>query len=122
MKGQVAKVVQDSKPRILGEGEHLIESTDFEFKGFEDVVTTPFIVHGTITILRVVRGKVALAWQNNEPMFISEPGLYEFDSPDFSFDSFRLVPHTHTSIFLYVSQLAIPILFTLCMKGMLKNS
>ena len=56
---------------------------------FEDVTKLHFIVHGTITILRVTRGKIALAWLNNEPMFISEPGLYEFDSPDFSFDSFR---------------------------------
>ena len=88
-KGHLGKCIQDNKPRILGEGDHLIESTDFKWCGFEDVTKLHFIVHGTITILRVTRGKIALAWLNNEPMFISEPGLYEFDSPDFSFDSFR---------------------------------
>jgi regulator of protease activity HflC (stomatin/prohibitin superfamily) len=87
--GHVAKIVQDSKNRILGEGDHLIESTDFEFVGFEDVTKTHVIVHGTITILRVVKGQVALAWKDNDPIFISEPGMYEFDSPDFQFDSFR---------------------------------
>ena len=53
--GHVAKIVQDSKNRILGEGDHLIESTDFEFVGFEDVTKTHVIVHGTITILRLVQ-------------------------------------------------------------------
>ena len=91
VKGFLAKVIQDSKNRILGEGDHLIESTDFEFVGFEDVTKTNCIQHGTITILRVTKGKIALAWKDNDPIFISEPGMYEFDSPDFAFDSFRLV-------------------------------
>ena len=87
----LAKCVQDSKSRILGEGVHMIESDDFNFLGFEDVMKNHCIQHGTITILRVTRGKIALAWKDNDPLFISEPGLYEFDSPDFSFDSFRSV-------------------------------
>ena len=48
-----------------------------------------YLLAGTITILRVTKGKVALAWKDNDPIFITEPGLYEFDSADFSFDSFR---------------------------------
>ena len=48
-----------------------------------------FVAAGTVTILRVTKGKVALAWKDNDPIFITEPGLYEFDSADFSFDSFR---------------------------------
>lgn len=91
MKGMLAKCVQDSKNRILSEGEHMIESTEFQFVGFEDVTKNHCIQHGTITILRVTKGKIALAWKDNDPLFISEPGLYEFDSPDFSFDSFRFV-------------------------------
>jgi len=89
VKGLLAKCVQDSKSRILGEGDHMIESTDFEFLGFEDVMKTHCIQHGTITILRVTKGKIALAWSDSDPLFISEPGMYEFDSPDFAFDSFR---------------------------------
>ncbi|KAL9178996.1 hypothetical protein ACHAXT_011969 [Thalassiosira profunda] len=89
VKGQLAKCVQDSKNRLLGEGEHTIESTDFEFHGFEDITKAHCIQHGTITVLRVTKGKIALAWKDNDPLFISEPGLYEFDSPDFVFDSFR---------------------------------
>lgn len=89
VKGLLAKCIQDSKNRILGEGDHMIESTDFEFVGFEDITKTSCIQHGTITILRVTKGKIALAWNNSNPMFISKPGLYEFDSPDFTFDSFR---------------------------------
>mmetsp|Transcript_732 Transcript_732/g.1483 ORF Transcript_732/g.1483 Transcript_732/m.1483 type:complete len:667 (+) Transcript_732:555-2555(+) len=91
VKGWLAKCVQDSKNRILSEGVHMIESTDFQFIGFEDVMNkeTHCIQHGTITILRVTKGKIALAWKDNDPLFISEPGMYEFDSPDFSFDSFR---------------------------------
>ena len=88
-KGMVAKVIQDSKNRILGEGDHLIESTDFQFVGFEDITKTLCIQHGTITILRVTRGQIALAWKDSDPIFISEPGVYEFDSADFKFESFR---------------------------------
>mmetsp|Transcript_25859 Transcript_25859/g.42010 ORF Transcript_25859/g.42010 Transcript_25859/m.42010 type:complete len:384 (+) Transcript_25859:287-1438(+) len=89
VRGLLAKCIQDSKNRILGEGDHIIESTDFEFVGFEDITKASCVQHGTITILRVTKGKIALAWYNSDPMFISKPGMYEFDSPDFAFDSFR---------------------------------
>lgn len=88
-KGMVAKVVQDNTPRLLGEGTHLVESTDFSYSGMVSIVSNLVIVHGTITILRVTLGKVALAWQDSEPVFISEQGLYEYDSPDFEFVEFR---------------------------------
>mmetsp|Transcript_14826 Transcript_14826/g.21046 ORF Transcript_14826/g.21046 Transcript_14826/m.21046 type:complete len:653 (+) Transcript_14826:67-2025(+) len=89
VKGMLAKCIQDTTSRLLGEGEHTIESTDFQVVGFEDITKSHCIQHGTITILRVTKGKVALAWKDNDPVFITEPGLYEFDSADFSFDSFR---------------------------------
>jgi hypothetical protein len=88
-KGNVAKIVQDNKPRLLGEGTHLIESTDFSYCGMVSIVSNLVIVHGTITILRVTLGKVALAWQDSEPVFITEQGLYEHDSEDFEFVEFR---------------------------------
>mmetsp|Transcript_8416 Transcript_8416/g.15216 ORF Transcript_8416/g.15216 Transcript_8416/m.15216 type:complete len:351 (-) Transcript_8416:876-1928(-) len=88
-KGFVAKVFHGNKPRLLGEGTHVIESTQCEYLGMESIITTPCIVHGTITILRVTRGEVGLAWSNNEPIFIDQPGLYEFDSADFRFVEFK---------------------------------
>jgi len=88
-KGRVAKVFQETKPRLLGEGDHLIESTDFQYNGMEDITNNNCLVHGTITILRVTLGKIALAWRDSEPVFIDEPGLYEFDSPDFFFVEFK---------------------------------
>ena len=80
-KDAVAKVVHDKKTRLLGEGDHLIESPQFKFKGFESIIGNSCIVHGTITIVRVSLGQIALAWMNNDPVFIDVPGLYEYDSP-----------------------------------------
>ncbi|KAL7556998.1 hypothetical protein ACA910_002291 [Epithemia clementina (nom. ined.)] len=88
-KGYVAKVLQDNKPRLLGEGGHIIESTDFSYKGRESIISNLCIVHETITILRVNLGQIALVWQDNEPTFYDKPGLFEFDSPDVSFVEFK---------------------------------
>lgn len=88
-KGNVAKIVQDNKPRLLGEGTHLVESTDFSYNGMVSIVSNLVIVHGTITILRVTLGKIALAYEESVPVFISEQGLYEYDSEDFEFVEFR---------------------------------
>jgi hypothetical protein len=51
-KGMVGKCWHDNLPRLLGEGDHTIESTQFSFKGTESIMSNPCIVHGTITILR----------------------------------------------------------------------
>lgn len=88
-KGFVAKCMQDNTPRLLSEGDHLIESTGFSFDGKVDVLSNYCICHNTITILRVTLASIALAWQNNEPKFIDTPGLYEFNSEDFQFVEFR---------------------------------
>jgi len=64
-KGNVAKIIQDNKPRLLGEGTHLVESTDFSYNGMVSIVSNLVIVHRTITILRVTLGKIALAWQES---------------------------------------------------------
>jgi regulator of protease activity HflC (stomatin/prohibitin superfamily) len=88
-KGKVAKVWHDNLPRLLGEGDHIVESTQFRFEGMESIIANPCIVHGTLTILRVTRGQIALVWKDNEPTFIDIPGLYEFDSPDFTFAEFK---------------------------------
>ena len=88
-KGSVAKVFQENIPRLFGPGEHVIESTNFHYAGLEDVLKSEYITHGTITIIKVTLGKVALAWNDNEPMFIDKPGLYEFDNTNFLFEGFR---------------------------------
>lgn len=88
-KGRFAKVWHDNIPRLLGAGEHTIESTTFSYEGTEDIISTPCIVHGTLTILRVSRGLIALAWKDNEPTFIDTPGLYEVDSDNFRFVEFK---------------------------------
>jgi regulator of protease activity HflC (stomatin/prohibitin superfamily) len=88
-KGCVTKVWQDNVPRLLGEGDHLLDSTAFRFDGAESILSSLCIVHGTITILRVTLGQIALVWQDNQPTFIDQPGLFEFDSPDFSFVGFK---------------------------------
>jgi regulator of protease activity HflC (stomatin/prohibitin superfamily) len=89
-KGSVAKVFQENSARLLGQGDHFVQSTQFEYKGTESLISNPCIVHGTITVLRVTLGVVALAWgEDNTPMFIDKPGLYEFDSPGFVFVEFK---------------------------------
>jgi len=89
VKSQVAKIYQDNVPRLLSEGVHVIDSSNFSYQ--EVVVIEPenlCITHGTITILQIPRGKVALAWNKNEPYFLDKPGLYEFNSNNFHFVSF----------------------------------
>lgn len=88
-KGYVDKIIQDNFPRLLGEGDHVIESTQFQYNGSESIVEHSVIVHGTITILRVNLGQIALAWKDSEPVFIDKPGLYEWDSADFRFVEFK---------------------------------
>lgn len=88
-KGFIAKVFQETKPRFFGQGEHIIESTNFQYCGLEDILSSECITHGTLTILNVTLGKVALAWNDNEPFFIDKPGLYEFDSTNVSFIEFK---------------------------------
>jgi len=89
LRSQVAKIYQDNNPRLLSEGVHIIESTNFSYQ--TTIVIEPdnlCITHGTITILQIPRGKIALAWNKNEPYFIDEPGFYEFNSNNFHFVSF----------------------------------
>ena len=49
VKGMLAKCIQDTTSRLLGEGEHTIESTDFQVVGFEDITKSHCIQHGKLT-------------------------------------------------------------------------
>jgi len=90
-KGQVAKVFQDNVPHLLGSGTHYVESSNFQFVGNASL-SEPVISHGTITVVRVSKGEVGLAWQDNQAHFLLEPGFYNFDSPNF-----RFVKHCQTT-------------------------
>lgn len=46
------------------------------------------ISHGTITLLQVPRGKIALLWNKNEPMLLDSPGLYEWNDNNVHFVEF----------------------------------
>lgn len=89
VKGHVAKANCDNLPRLFGEGQHIIESPKFSFEGMA-IVSPDYlcISHGTITILQVQRGKVALAWNCNEPFLLDKPGFFEFNSNNFHFVGF----------------------------------
>lgn len=89
VKGRVAKANCDNLPRLFGEGLHIIESPNFSYEGTELVSPDNLcITHGTITILQVPRGKIALAWKCNEPFLLDKPGFYEFNSNNVHFVEF----------------------------------
>mmetsp|Transcript_15855 Transcript_15855/g.43868 ORF Transcript_15855/g.43868 Transcript_15855/m.43868 type:complete len:813 (-) Transcript_15855:27-2465(-) len=89
VKGQVAKAYCDNLPRLFGEGLHIIESPNFSYEGTEVISPENLCIsHGTITILQVPRGKIALTWNKNEPLLLDRPGLYEFNSNNVHFVGF----------------------------------
>ena len=89
VKSKVAKAYVDNLPRLFGEGRHIIESPNFSYDGTEIISPENLcITYGTITILQVPRGKIALAWKQNEPFLLDKPGLYEFNSNNVHFVEF----------------------------------
>lgn len=74
LQGHVAKIAHNNIPRLLGAGEHIIETPNFAYKGAVNIAKNLCITHGTITIVQVPQAKVALAWNKNEPQFIDRPG------------------------------------------------
>jgi regulator of protease activity HflC (stomatin/prohibitin superfamily) len=88
VKGYVAKANCDNLPRLFGEGLHIVESPNFSYEGMVDISKNLCISHGTITILQVPRGKIALLWNKNEPVLLDEPGLYEFNDENVNFVEF----------------------------------
>jgi hypothetical protein len=56
------------------------------FHGVKDVNESP-IVHGTITRYRVRNGEIGLAWEENKPVFIDKPDIYEVPPPLLSLSS-----------------------------------
>jgi regulator of protease activity HflC (stomatin/prohibitin superfamily) len=83
-KGKVAKITKDNVHQLLREGTHHLESTNFQYCGLASL-SDSMISHGTLTMIRVNLGEVGVAWQDNQPIFLEEPGVYNFDSPTFNF-------------------------------------
>ena len=41
------------------------------------------VVHGTITRYRVRNGEIGLAWDENKPVFVDRPDIYEVKTSSF---------------------------------------
>lgn len=95
---RLPQVFHDNLPRLLSEGEHIIESPNFEYKGVVGIAKNLCIAHGTICIVQVPQGKIALVWNQSEPFFIDQPGIYEFNSDDFQFVQFVDASERHVEL------------------------
>jgi regulator of protease activity HflC (stomatin/prohibitin superfamily) len=47
---------------------------------------SPIISHGTISRFRICKGELGLAWRDNDPLLVEEPGTYQVDSATFKFE------------------------------------
>jgi len=84
LKGKIALINNNVKPMLLHEGTHTFTSQVLTFHGVRDV-NESHVVHGTITRYRVRNGEIGLVWDENKPVFIDKPDIYEVYSPNFTF-------------------------------------
>jgi len=84
LKGKIALINNNVKPMLLHEGTHTFTSQVLTFHGVRDV-NESHVVHGTITRYRVRNGEIGLVWEDNKPVFVDKPDIYEVDSPNFTF-------------------------------------
>lgn len=111
-KGSVGLVLESGYPKLLQEGVHIYDSPTMEFRGTKNKLTS-CIQHGTITRVRIQKGEVGLAWLNNEPVLIQEPGTYEVDSASFKFERVTAVDQknialgSHKIVTVYAGQVGI---------------
>ncbi|CAL6004351.1 Conserved_hypothetical protein [Hexamita inflata] len=83
-KDQIRPLTVNNKPYLLKEGSYIFNTqliTVFD----PAKVTDSLIKHSTITRFRINNGEIGLAWCDNKPVMIQEPGVYEIDSPNFIF-------------------------------------
>jgi len=85
-KGYLGLVYESNFPRLLSEGVHIYDSPTLNFVGVKSKLD-PQIIHGTISRFRVQKGEIGLAWLDNEPRLIEDPGTYLVDSSNFNFVS-----------------------------------
>jgi len=81
-KGHYGLVTENTVPKLLPEGVHVTNSNVFSFDGLQ-LINQPYINHGTLHILRIPKGKVALVSDNNRPRLLE--GTHCINSKTFSY-------------------------------------
>eukprot|EP01114_Cavostelium_apophysatum_P001457 TRINITY_DN1125_c0_g1_i4.p1 TRINITY_DN1125_c0_g1~~TRINITY_DN1125_c0_g1_i4.p1 ORF type:complete len:733 (-),score=224.80 TRINITY_DN1125_c0_g1_i4:49-2136(-) len=81
-KGHYGLITENAVPKLLPEGIHVTNSNVFQFEKFE-LINQPYIRHGTLHILRIPQGKVALVNDNNRPRLLE--GTHCINSKTFTF-------------------------------------
>jgi len=83
-KGCFGTVFESNFPLLLPEGIHIYDSATLQFTGVKRKLDVS-VTHGTISRFRVAKGEIGLAWQDNQPLLVEEPGTYQVDSANFRF-------------------------------------
>jgi regulator of protease activity HflC (stomatin/prohibitin superfamily) len=84
--GEIASAWYKSKPIFISKPDiYEIDDPTFIFESCVPA-TTKLIKLGSRTRFIVYNGEIGLAWDNNKPILIDEPGIYEKDDPTFIFD------------------------------------
>eukprot|EP00927_Polykrikos_kofoidii_P024462 TRINITY_DN2223_c1_g2_i1.p1 TRINITY_DN2223_c1_g2~~TRINITY_DN2223_c1_g2_i1.p1 ORF type:complete len:746 (-),score=107.45 TRINITY_DN2223_c1_g2_i1:48-2285(-) len=84
-KGGLGLIKESNFPRLLEEGLHIYDSPTLQYNGVQSKLS-PIIMHGTISRFRICKGELGLAWRDNDPLLIDEPGTYQVDSANFKFE------------------------------------
>jgi regulator of protease activity HflC (stomatin/prohibitin superfamily) len=83
-KGALGLIKESNFPRLLEEGLHIYDSPTLQYNGVQSKLS-PIISHGTISRFRICKGELGLAWRDNDPLLVEEPGTYQVDSATFKF-------------------------------------
>jgi regulator of protease activity HflC (stomatin/prohibitin superfamily) len=86
-KGYFGLVTENNIPKLLEEGVYVVNSSQFSFDGLK-IINQPYIQHGTIHILRVSKGMVALISHNNKPKLLEE-GTHIINSKTFYYTDMK---------------------------------
>ena len=81
-KGHYGLVTENTVPKLLIEGVHVTNSNVFKFNGLQ-LINQPYLNHGTLHILRIPKGKVALVTDNNIPRLLE--GTHYINSKTFTY-------------------------------------
>jgi len=76
-----------TQPRILTEGNYVINSATFRFDKMVSMMET-YVQHGTIHIIQVPKGHVAKVTEDVTPKLLGE-GIHRVDFPNFKFDGLQ---------------------------------
>jgi len=81
-KGFYGLITENAIPKLLPEGLHITNSNVFTFDGIQ-TINQPCLSHGTMHILRVPKGQVALISDNNKPKLLD--GTHYINSNTFTY-------------------------------------